>query len=171
MKTIKQLADEIGVSKQAIFYRIKRPPLSNTLQSLTSNVDGVLTVSFDGEKLIKQAFHSDTVKDLGVKEPSNKTPSFDGLFDGSPTTVDSEIVVLLKKNIEILHAQLETKDKQIESLTKQQHELTSALVLAQQNAVAAQALHAGTMKHIASDKEKKPSIINRLFKRNKDIYE
>ena len=77
MKTIKQIADEIGVSKQAVFYRIKKPPLSNILQSLTTKVDGVLMVDFDSENLIKQAFSANTVKSFDAKEPSNtvKEPS------------------------------------------------------------------------------------------------
>lgn len=59
MKTIREIADEIGVSKQAVFKKIKREPLSTSLQGLTSTVDGRLTVSVDGEKLIKQAFSQD----------------------------------------------------------------------------------------------------------------
>jgi len=161
VKTIKQIAIEIGVSKQAVYKRIKKEPLSTSLQGLLSTVDSRLTVSVDGETLIKKAFHEIVV--------NQSCQPVDGLVVDSSTTVDSEIVVLLKKNIEILQAQLETKDKLIESLCKQHNELTSALVLAQQTAAAAQALHAGTMKHIASDKENKPSIISRLFKRNKGM--
>lgn len=68
-KTIKEIAEEIGVSKQAIFKKMKREPLSTSLQGLTSTVDGRLTVSVDGEKLIKQAFFKDgpstTVNQIG----------------------------------------------------------------------------------------------------------
>lgn len=32
MKTIREIADEIGVSKQAVFKKIKRDPLSTSLQ-------------------------------------------------------------------------------------------------------------------------------------------
>ena len=42
MKTIRQIADEIGVSKQAVFKKIKREPLSTSLQGLTATVDGRL---------------------------------------------------------------------------------------------------------------------------------
>ena len=56
MKTIRQIADEIGVSKQAVFKKIKHEPLSTSLQGLTATVDGRLMVEVDGEKLIKQAF-------------------------------------------------------------------------------------------------------------------
>ena len=55
MKTIRQIADEIGVSKQAVFKKMKREPLSTSLRGLTSTVDGRLMVEVDGEKLIKQA--------------------------------------------------------------------------------------------------------------------
>jgi len=156
MKTIKQIADEIGVTKQAVFYRIKRPPLSNTLQSFMSKVDGVLMVSFDGETLIKQAFDIETAKEnevFGIKKPSKETPLFDG-----------EIIEVLKKNIEVLQSQLEIKDSQLEIKDRQIVDLTSALVSAQQSATAAQALHAGTMSHLAIPDKKKPGILSKLFK-------
>jgi hypothetical protein len=106
MKTILQIATEIGVTKQAVFYRIKRPPLSNALQSLTTKENGILMVSFDGETLIKSAFHIETVKSFVVKEPSKENTFFDG-----------EIIKLLQDNISILQEQLKIKDKQIEELT------------------------------------------------------
>ena len=46
MKTIRQIADEIGVSKQAVFKKIKHEPLSTSLQGLTATVDGRLMVWF-----------------------------------------------------------------------------------------------------------------------------
>lgn len=48
MKTIRQIADELGVSKQAVFKKIKNEPLSTSLQGLMGMVDGRLTVSVDG---------------------------------------------------------------------------------------------------------------------------
>lgn len=119
MKTIKQIADEIGVSKQAIFYRIKKPPLSNTLRSLTSKENGVLMVSFDGERLIKQAFNIETVKTFDDKEPSKENSLFDSVY-----TTENEIIKILQSNIDVfkqtivlLENQLKIKDKQIEELT------------------------------------------------------
>ena len=112
MKTIKQIANEIGVSKQAVFYRIRKPPLSNTLH-LTSNVNGVLMVDEYAEKLIKQAFFDNEINNIvkdTVKESSKENILFDGYFDG-------EIIRLLQENILILQEQLKIKDKQIEELT------------------------------------------------------
>lgn len=116
MKTVKQIADEIGVTKQAVFYRIKRPPLSNALQSLTAKENGVLMVSFDGETLIKQAFFSDTVKSFGDKEPSKENTPFDG-----------DMLQLLRENIVVLQEQLSVKDRQLQEKDKQLEELTAII--------------------------------------------
>ena len=48
-KTTKEIAEEIGVSKQAVFKKMKREPLSTGLQGLTTTVDGRLIVSVDGQ--------------------------------------------------------------------------------------------------------------------------
>ena len=133
MKTIREIADEIGVSKQAVFKKIKREPLSTSLQGLTSTVDGRLTVSVDGEKLIKQAFSQDV--------PSTDHQPVDGQVDGP---VDGMIAVL-QATIDTLQGQLEVKDRQIEQQAQTITRLSDALAAAQQTAAAAQALHAGTM--------------------------
>ena len=133
MKTIREIADEIGVSKQAVFKKIKREPLSTSLQGLTSTVDGRLTVSVDGEKLIKQAFSAGT--------PSTNHQPVDGVVDGQ---VDG-LIAVLQATIDTLQGQLEVKDRQIEQQTQTITRLSDALVAAQQTAAAAQALHAGTM--------------------------
>jgi len=140
MKTIKQIADEIGVSKQAIFYRIKRPPLSNALQSLTEKIDGVLMIEFDGETLIKQAFSETIVKDFHDKEPSKENSCFDGA-----------IIKLLQDNVTLLQSELDIKNEQIRELNARLAESNTALIAAQQSAHAAQVLHAGTMQKQLSD--------------------
>lgn len=156
MKTIKHIAEELGVSKQAVYKRIKKEPLSTKLSTMLSTVDGRLTVSVDGENMIKQAFEQISVNQN--RQPvDGATTMVDSLVDGASTMVDSNIIELLKANIEILNSQLETKDKQIQDLSQ-------ALVAAQQTAAAAQALHAGTIHHLCTD-EKKSSIWSKIFKR------
>ena len=156
MKTIRQIADEIGVSKQAVFKKIKREPLSTSLQGLTTTVDGRLMVEVDGEKLIKQAFSEIT----SSTTDNQLTGAVDGLVDGAST-----------KN-ETLQGQLEVKDRQIEQQVQTITRLTDALAAAQQTAAAAQALHAGTIKQQLSDgsgteqEERKESWISRLFRKN-----
>ena len=73
---------------------------------------------------------------------------------------NSSTLDLLSKTIESLQRQLEEKDKQIERLTE-------ALVIEQQHASQAQALHAGTI-HQALEEKKEPkqNFLQRLFKHN-----
>ena len=137
MKTIREIADEIGVSKQAVFKKIKREPLSTSLQGLTSTVDGRLTVSVDGEKLIKQAFSA------GI--PSTNHQPVDGVVDGQVDGPVDGMIAVLQATIDTLQGQLEVKDRQIEQQTQTITRLSDALVSAQQTAAAAQALHAGTL--------------------------
>ncbi len=147
MKTIRQIADEIGGSKQAVFKKIKRGPLSTSLQGLTATVDGRLMVEVDGEKLIKQAF-----SEIAPSTTDNQlTGAVDGLVD-APSTKNAEktaevdgVISVLQATIDTLQGQLEVKDRQIEQQAQTITRLTDALAAAQQTAAAAQALHAGTI--------------------------
>lgn len=147
MKTIREIADEIGVSKQAVFKKIKREPLSTSLRGLTSTVDGRLTVSVDGEKLIKQAFSQDV--------PSTDHQLVDGVVDGQ---VDG-LIAVLQATIDTLQGQLEVKDRQIEQQAQTITRLSDALVAAQQTAAAAQALHAGTIQQQTLSGEAGASLV------------
>lgn len=122
MKTIKQIADEIGVSKQAVQKRITREPLASRIQPHTSNRGQTKYIDVHGEMLIFNAFKSNTV---------------DAVAD-NPTTKTDNIVYILQHELEV-------KNRQIEAQSAQISDLTAALVSAQQTAAAAQALHAGTM--------------------------
>ena len=147
MKTIRQIADEIGVSKQAVFKKIKREPLSTSLQGLTATVDGRLMVEVDGEKLIKQAF-----SEIAPSTTTNQlTGAVDGLVDATSTKNEEKmaevdgVISVLKATIDTLQGQLEVKDRQIEQQAQTIIRLTDTLAAAQQTAAAAQALHAGTI--------------------------
>jgi len=54
-KTIKNIADEIGVSKQAVWQKIKRDS-SIDLHQFTSTIGNTVYVSPEGQKLIKSMF-------------------------------------------------------------------------------------------------------------------
>jgi DNA-binding MarR family transcriptional regulator len=107
-KTIKQIADEIGVSKQAISYRLKQLEKENDRQKNRQNLavkeNGVLVVSLVGETLIKSAFsENDRQKENDDLPPNNRQK-------------DEDILAVLKATIDTLQKQLEIKDKQIEEL-------------------------------------------------------
>ena len=163
MKTIKQIADEIGVTKQAVFYRIKRPPLSNALQHLISKNEGVLMVDIYGEALIKQAFsesdrqtHDDKQQTFVDKEPSKENTLFDGEETNNTSDInepaeespffDGEIVKLLQDNIALLQEQLRIKDEQLAASQEALKATQESLKAEQENLRAEQLLHADTKK-------------------------
>jgi len=108
MKTIKEIADEIGVTKQAIFYRIGKPPLLQALKPLVSRENGVLMVSNEAEKLIKQAFD--------VHSTAQKPSKFE------------KVTELLYGTTDALIAQLEQKDKQIADLASTVKALSKSII-------------------------------------------
>lgn len=118
-KTIKEIAEEIGVSKQAIFKKIKREPLSTSLQGLMTTVDGRLMVSVDGEKLIKQAFMKGEVSTTD----NQLMTTVDGLVDEPSTKLEEKSAEVDGQNAlyEILKMELQAKNEQIDAL---QTELT-----------------------------------------------
>lgn len=111
-KTIKQIAEELGVSKQAVHQKRKNRLLSTALQPFTSTVDGIVYITVDGETLIKQAFSDTERKHVDVNEP---------------TTVDGSVYRVLQTTIDTLQEQLAVKDKLIDSQSRQIDELTVAV--------------------------------------------
>ena len=150
-KTIKQIADGIGVSKQAVFKKIKKEPLSTSLQRFMQTVDGTVYISVDGETLVKSAFD---------KQQSSTVD------DNKATTSDNQVYDMLKTTIEVLQEQLKVKDTQIADLTAALEKSQEFALNAQQTASAAQALHAGTIQQLITDgaviDEVKPTFKERL---------
>ena len=173
-KTIKEIAEEIGVSKQAVFKKIKQVPLSTEIEKFISTVDGKKLVSVDGENLIKQAFQRKQktanvnvdAKDDGkmFTVGSNAGNTVDGIPFASQerentlvatfqTAIDALASQLEAKDQQLAakDRQLEEKDKQLERQTKTIEELATSLAVAQHTAQAAQALHAGTIQRQIED--------------------
>lgn len=117
MKTIKQLADELGVSKTAVRKKIENLGLSEKVQTNGNRIE----VDERQERLIKSAFSQKETKTTNANEVSEK----------------SETLRLLSSMVSTLQEQLQEKDKQIERL---QTELENA----QKSVDQAQQLHAMT---------------------------
>lgn len=109
-KTIKQIADELGVTKQAVNYRLKQLEEENNHQKnrkvLAVKDNGILVVSLVGETLIKSAFSNKVHQKENIDLPPNNHQKED------------DILVVLKTTIDTLQEQLEVKDKQIAELTE-----------------------------------------------------
>ena len=125
MKTIRQIADEIGVSKTAVNKQIANLGLRSGLRKNGNQ----FAIDEHQEALIKQAFSEKSQTEI---ENQTQTKS------QTENHEVSDLVCVLQATIDTLQGQLEVKDRQIEKLTE-------ALVAAQQTAAAAQALHAGTI--------------------------
>ena len=133
MKTIRQIADEIGVSKQAVYKRYKGK-LYTVCAPYAHTEQGVLYLSEQAETLIKQDFLRD-----GCPNGSHTDTHTERSIGAVPEqSQEAGVVAVLQATIDTLQGQLEVKDRQIEKLTE-------ALAAAQQTAAAAQALHAGTI--------------------------
>ena len=157
MKTIRQIADEIGVSKQAVYKRYKGK-LHTVCAPYAHTEQGVLYIEEQGETLIKQDFlHTERSNGAALEHPENVG-----------------VIAVLQTTIDTLQGQLAIKDKQIENLNARLAESNAALVAAQQTAQAAQALHAGTIQQQltsgtdqsegSGDEPKKQGWFSRLFR-------
>lgn len=133
MKTVRQIADELGVSKTAVSKQIANLGLRSSLRKNGNQ----FAIDEQQETLIKQAF-SEKTQTENANQSQTKTQT-ENLKVG-------DLVCVLQATIDTLQGQLEVKDQQIEELNARLAEVSSALLAAQQTAVAAQALHAGTMK-------------------------
>ena len=140
MKTIRQIADEIGVSKQAVYKRYKGK-LHTVCAPYAHTEQGVLYIEEQGETLIKQDFLQKECS-IGAHTYAHTERSNGAVLEQSE---NAGVVAVLQTTIDTLQGQLAIKDKQIEELNARLAEVSSALVAAQQTAQAAQALHAGTI--------------------------
>lgn len=106
-KTIKEIADELGVSKQAVSYRLKQIQTAKKDTFLATKENGVLVVSLAAEKLIVEAFaESDRQKDHQKERPKDRQK-------------DEAFLAVLEATIDTLKGQLEAKDSQIEEMQQQ----------------------------------------------------
>jgi predicted transcriptional regulator len=105
-KTIKQIADELGVSKQAVFKKIDN---LGCRQQLTK-IDNQFTVDEKLENTIKKAFSEkvNTFKNVNQSSTDNQ----------KLTDYLTDTLKVLQQQNELLSRQLEEKDKQISNLQK-----------------------------------------------------
>ena len=132
MKTIRQIADEIGVSKTAVSKQIENLGLRSSLRKNGNQ----FAIDEHQEALIKQAFFEKTQTEI-ENQSQTKTQT--------ENREVGDLVCVLQATIDTLQGQLEVKDRQIEQQAQTITRLTDALAAAQQTAAAAQALHAGTL--------------------------
>lgn len=109
-KTIKQIADELGVSKQAVFKKID----NLGCRQLLTKIDNQFTVDEALENTIKKAF-SETIS---VHKTVNQSSTKSSTVNQNLTDYLTDTLKLLQQQNALLSKQLEEKDKQISNLQK-----------------------------------------------------
>lgn len=141
-KTIRQIAEELGVSKTAV-----RKQIANLgLQSGLRKNGNQFAIDEEQEAQIIRAF--------GEKTQTENGNQFANQTETSSRTANhevSDLVSVLQATVTVLQEQLQVKDQQIAQQAQTIERLSDALVAAQQTAAAAQALHAGTIRHQLSE--------------------
>ncbi|AMV63979.1 Hypothetical protein ADU72_2330 (plasmid) [Pediococcus damnosus] len=110
-KTIRELADELGVSKQAIWQKIKRDS-SIDLRQFTSTKGNTVYVDVDGQKAIKAMFSNNS----STRYRQQK----DDVDDNKKDAVDGQDEVKFLRN---LVSEIQSEKKELHKLLDQQQRL------------------------------------------------
>jgi hypothetical protein len=136
MKTMKQVADEIGVTKDALRKRISREPLKSNIEPNTEIKDGTKYINSAGVDVIKKAYLSVADNPTDVPTTNRINPNKKDM--DNPTDIPTDVLRLID-NLRTDHkAELEVKNKQIEELNARLAEVTELANISQR-------LHAGTL--------------------------
>lgn len=150
-KTIKEIADELGVSKTAVNKQIANLGLRSSLRKNGNQ----FAIENQQEKLIKMAFlknkQRENVNENSVSDEQSQTTNANQSQTENHEVCD--LVCVLQTTVDTLQEQLSVKDQQIRELNARLAECSAALLAAQETARAAQALHAGTIQQQLSDGE------------------
>ena len=115
LKTIKELADEIGVSKQAVWQKIKKES-SIDLRQFTSKKGNTVYVDVDGQKVIKNAFFNKT----STKKRQQKVFVDDNVDNSVDDNPEGNEEILFLRN---LVSELQSEKKELHKLLDQQQRL------------------------------------------------
>ena len=115
LKTIKEIADEIGVSKQAVWQKIKKES-SIDLRQFTSKKGNTVYVDVDGQKVIKNAFFNKT----STKKRQQKVFIDDNVNDSIDSVSEEKEEILFLRN---LVSELQSEKKELHKLLDQQQRL------------------------------------------------
>jgi len=130
MTTIKQLSEDLGVSKQAIYNRITKEPLKTVLAgmegALQTNAQGTIYLSDEGEQVIRNAYE-EKYKRPGETQKQSVRP-VGGVVATRVEFDDSKLDDILlqisnmQTSLQSLTQQILAKDTHIESLNTQLEE-------------------------------------------------
>lgn len=143
--TVKQLAEELGVSKPTISKAISDLGLQGNLHKIGNR--------FILEETEIQAIKSQITQTPRPPEPQETETDTEKQSEKTETETEKTLISLLESQITILSQQLAVKDGQIAAQQEQIRTLTESLRDTTTALAAAQALHAGTIKQQLTDKQ------------------
>ena len=146
-KTIKEIADELGVSKTAVSKQIANLGLRSSLRKKRKPVCDRKPTRKVNKNGFSEKRQQEIVTENSVSDEQSQTKSQTTNANQSQTANHEvcDLVGVLQTTVDTLQAQLAVKDEQIRELNARLAECSTALLAAQETARAAQALHAGTM--------------------------
>ena len=115
LKTIKEIADEIGVSKQAVWQKIKKES-SIDLRQFTSKKGNTVYVDVDGQKAIKSTFFNKT----STAKRQQKVFVDDNVNNSVDANPEGNEEILFLRN---LVSELQSEKKELHKLLDQQQRL------------------------------------------------
>lgn len=115
-KTIAEIAAEIGVTRQAIYLKLKNNDLSEAVKPFTEKQGKVTRYSNQGIQLIKESFTSNTVNDDLTEEVKRLT---------NDLTESKDNCLKLSNDLNNCKAELDKALKEIETLKQTNNELTA----------------------------------------------
>jgi len=118
MKTMKQIADDLGIDKQRVYRFIKDKKIKEVGQEGTA-----LLYDEAAEKPIKKHFESTAASpDTDYKHINNTINRFADM-----AAIMSDELKIKNKELDVKNMELDIKNKQIEELSKALSDVTSAL--------------------------------------------
>lgn len=112
LKTIKELADELGVSKQTIRNKIDKDFREKFVQTIKIKGNNTLVINNAGYSLLKKTLQNDTVQ-------TAKTLQND--------TAQTKLICFLEEQLDKKEQQLSVKDKQLENKDTQISQMQNLL--------------------------------------------
>ena len=112
LKTIRELADELGVSKQAVWQKIKRNSSIN-LRQFTSKKGNTVYINVDGQKAVKSMFLD--------KTSTEKCQHKGRVDDNGKDCVDDEGEVKFLRDLVL---EIQSEKKELHKLLDQQQRLS-----------------------------------------------
>ena len=116
LKTIRELADEFKVSKQAVRKRLTDEFRANYVETVDRNGVATLVVTVTGYMLLKQHFSSGNDSEKVGSNVGGNTGNVDATSDSKQTTENGYVFKILEQQLAVKDKQIENKDSQISQM-------------------------------------------------------